>query len=131
MVKKSFTVNQDLKALVPTDDINLEYLFWVCKANERKILEKCMKSGTTVESINATALRDFEIPIAGDNEQTEIVRILDDLLAKEQQSKEAAEAVLEQINIIKKSILAHAFRGELGTNDPAEESAVELVKEAI
>ena len=131
MVKKSFTVNQDLKALVPTDDINLEYLFWVCKANERKILEKCMKSGTTVESINATALRDFEIPIAGDNEQTEIVRILDDLLTKEQQAKEAAEAVLEQIDLIKKSILARAFRGELGTNDPTEESAVELVRNII
>lgn len=131
IVKKSFTVNQDLKALVPTDDISLEYLFWVCKANERKILEKCMKSGTTVESINATALRDFEIPIAGDNEQTEIVRILDDLLAKEQQAKEAAEAVLEQIDLVKKSILARAFRGELGTNDPAEESAVELVKDII
>lgn len=131
IVKKSFTVNQDLKALVPTDDISLEYLFWVCKANERKILEKCMKSGTTVESINATALRDFEIPIAGDNEQTEIVRILDDLLAKEQQAKEVAEAVLEQIDLIKKSILARAFRGELGTNDPAEESAVELVRNII
>lgn len=131
IVKKSFTVNQDLKALVPTDDISLEYLFWVCKANERKILEKCMKSGTTVESINATALRDFEIPIAGDNEQTEIVRILDDLLAKEQQAKEAAEAVLEQIDLVKKSILARAFRGELGTNDPAEESAVELVRNII
>lgn len=128
MVKKPFTVNQDLKALVPTDDINLEYLFWACKANEKQILEKCMKSGTTVESINTAALRDFEIPIARKNEQTEIVRILDDLLAKEQQAKEAAEGVLEQIDLIKKAILARAFRGELGTNDPTEESAVELLK---
>lgn len=61
-------------------------------------------------------------------EQTEIVRILDELLAKEQQAKEAAEAVLEQIDRIKKSILARAFRGELGTNDPAEESAVGVIK---
>ncbi|MEI3284619.1 MAG: restriction endonuclease subunit S [Eubacterium sp.] len=128
MVKKPFTVNQDLKALVPTVDINLEYLFWACKANEKQILEKCMKSGTTVESINTAALRDFEIPIARKNEQTEIVRILDDLLAKEQQAKEAAEGVLEQIDLIKKAILARAFRGELGTNDPTEESAVELLK---
>lgn len=64
-------------------------------------------------------------------EQAEIVRILDDLLAKEQQAKEVAEAVLEQIDLIKKSILARAFRGELGTNDPAEESAVELVRNII
>lgn len=65
------------------------------------------------------------------NEQSEIVRRLDGLLAKEQQAKAAAEAVLDQIDLIKKAILARAFRGELGTNDPAEESAVELVKRII
>ena len=39
--------------------------------------------------------------------------------------------VLEQIDLIKKSILARAFRGELGTNDPAEESALELIKQTL
>ena len=63
-------------------------------------------------------------------EQDEIVNTLNDLLDKEQQSKETAEAVLDQIEAMKKSILARAFRGELGTNDPAEESAVELLKQA-
>jgi len=87
-----------------------------------------MKSGTTVESINATALRDFQIPIAGSSEQSEIVRTIDNLLAKEQQAKKAAEKVLGQIDLIKKAILTRAFRGELGTNDPNEESAVELLK---
>lgn len=131
MVKKPFTVNQDIKALVPTDNIDLEYLFWGCKANEKRILESCMKNGTTVESINSAALRDFEIPIAGSNEQIEIVRILDAFFAKEQQTKEAAEVVLDQIDLMKKSILARAFRGELGTNDPSEESAVELIKQCV
>lgn len=131
MVKKPFTVNQDIKALVPTDNIDLEYLFWGCKANEKRILESCMKNGTTVESINSAALRDFEIPIAGSNEQIEIVRILDAFFTKEQQAKEAAEKVLDQIELMKKSILARAFRGELGTNDPSEESAVELLKRTI
>jgi len=32
---------------------------------------------------------------------------------------------------MKKVILAKAFRGELGTNDPEEESAVELLKEVL
>ncbi len=64
-------------------------------------------------------------------EQTEISRILDDFLCKEQQAKEAAKAVLVQIDTMKRAILARAFRGELGTNDPAEESAVELVKFAV
>ena len=45
-------------------------------------------------------------------EQKEIVRILDSLLAKEQQTKELAEKVLQKIDLIKKAILARAFRGE-------------------
>ena len=39
-----------------------------------------------------------------------------------QQAKAAAESVLDQIDTMKKVILARAFRGELGTNDPTEES---------
>lgn len=61
-------------------------------------------------------------------EQQELSQILDNFLDKEQQAKEAAEAVLVQIDTMKKAILARAFRGELGTNDPAEEWAGELVK---
>ena len=76
-------------------------------------------------------MKAMKIALPSFPEQTEIVRILDDLLAKEQQAKEAAEAVLEQIDLIKKSILARAFRGELGTNNLAEESAVELVRNII
>lgn len=65
------------------------------------------------------------------SEQSEIVRIIDDLLAKEQQAKELAENAITKIDIIKKSILARAFRGELGTNNPADESAVELLKRML
>ena len=93
--------------------------------------------GDVIDQANGTAIKNIppfkimkamKIKLPSLPEQTEIVRILDDLLAKEQQAKEAAEGVLEQIDLIKKAILARAFRGELGTNDPSEESAVELLK---
>jgi type I restriction enzyme S subunit len=32
---------------------------------------------------------------------------------------------------MKKSILAKAFRGELGTNNPEEESSIELLKDIL
>ena len=76
-------------------------------------------------------LETYKLNLPKVNEQQEIVRILDESFAREQQTKEAAEAVLEQIDLMKKSILARAFRGELGTNDPSEESAVELLKQVI
>lgn len=76
-------------------------------------------------------LETYKLNLPKFNEQREIVRILDGSFAKEQQTKEAAEAVLDQIELMKKSILARAFRGELGTNDPSEESAVELLRQVI
>ena len=76
---------------------------------------------------NVKGYSGFPIRVPQLNEQAKIIRILDDLLAKEQQAKEAAEGVLEQIDLIKKAILARAFRGELGTNDPSEERAEELL----
>lgn len=85
----------------------------------------------TLGKLSLLNIKDIETPVPSIEEQTEIVRFLDDLLAKEQQAKEAAEGVLEQIDLIKKAILARAFRGELGTNDPSEESAVELVKRVL
>ena len=65
------------------------------------------------------------------SEQKKVVAVLNKLMNKEQQAKEAAEAVLFQIDTMKKAILARAFRGELGTNDPAEESAAELIKTVL
>lgn len=99
-----------------------EFLEQASTAGSRSVLPKINQKELSALTVVLPTLSD---------EQTEIVRILDDLLAKEQQAKEAAEAVLEQIDLVKKSILARAFRGELGTNDPAEESAVELVKDII
>ena len=88
-------------------------------------------TGSSIPQLTVPMVKEKIIPLPKLNEQTEIVRILDDLLAKEQQAKEAAEGVLEQIDLIKKAILARAFRGELGTNDPKEESAVELLKQVL
>ena len=60
-------------------------------------------------------------------EQQEITRILESLLEKEKAAHELA-SIIEKIDHMKKAILARAFRGELGTNDPSEESALGLLQ---
>lgn len=64
-------------------------------------------------------------------EQHEIVRLIDDLLARERAAKQATEQALASIDLMKKSILARAFRGELGTNKASEASALELLKQVL
>lgn len=53
------------------------------------------------------------------------------MVMKEKTTKTALEQVISQIDTMKKSILARAFRGELGTNDPSDESAEELLKRVL
>lgn len=78
--------------------------------------------GDVIDKANGTAIKNIppfkvmkampiHLPLL--SEQREIICLLDSLLEKEQQAKEAAEIVLEQITVMKKAILARAFRGEL------------------
>lgn len=94
-------------------------------------MQERAKTTAGLFNLSAGKVKTIPLPFASLDEQAEIVHILDNLIAKEQQAKEAAEKVLEQIDLIKKSILARAFRGELGTNDPSEESAVELLRQVL
>lgn len=87
--------------------------------------------GINLPRVSEKDIVNIYIRIPNVDEQGEIIGKLSSLIVKEQQAKEAAESVLEQIDLIKKSILAKAFRGELGTNNPGEESAVELLKACL
>ena len=112
-----------------TDSISVPFFYYYFMF--LKINGNIAGRGIGIASLSAKDLLAIKVYLPSMIEQQQISHILDELFDKEQQTKEAAEAVLEQIDLMKKSILARAFRGELGTNDPSEESAVELLKQAI
>lgn len=112
--------------------INAHYLtIFLNSTDARGQMFRRAKSSAGINNINTKELGAISLTVPSLPEQDEIVHIINEMMDKEQQAKETAEAVLDQIDLIKKSILARAFRGELGTNDPNEESAVELLKEII
>ena len=77
------------------------------------------------------SFKSLTTPLLSPEQKLRIYEQVEMLFAKEQQAKEVAEAVLEKIDLLKKSILARTFRGELGTSAPAEESTPELLKAII
>lgn len=112
--------------------INAHYLtIFLNSTDARGQMFRRAKSSAGINNINTKELGAISLTVPSLPEQDEIVHIINEMMDKDQQSKEAAEAVLDQIDLMKKSILARAFRGELGTNDPSEESAVELLKRTI
>lgn len=112
-------------------DIIGEYLNYMMNSTKAKHYCYTVKTdGVSQSNINAKKIGAFEIPVPTIEEQQEIVNILDRLLAKYNKIKNL-EQQLEKIELLKKAILAKAFRGELGTNNPDEESAENLLKEIL
>ena len=83
------------------------------------------------QRVPKTFLQEYQLLLPTLSEQHEIVRLIDDLLARERAAQQAAEQALASIDLMKKSILARAFRGELGTNKASEASALELLKQVL
>ena len=87
--------------------------------------------GSTLKNLNEKIVRKIPVPQFSSEEQHEIVRLIDDLLARERAAQQATEQALASIDLMKKSILARAFRGELGTNKASEASALELLRQVL
>lgn len=83
---------------------------------------------TAQKNLNLKLLGKVEIKVPSLKEQEKIVEILEKQINDQENIVEKAENVIETIDVMKKSILAKTFRGELGTNIETEESAMELLK---
>lgn len=128
-VDKVFDIYVTLALLRPKKEIiNPMFLLKILNSPYCKKQFNEHLTGIGLPNLHLRDIRQVSIFIPTIPEQSEIVHIIDNLLAKEQQAKELAENSLAKIDLIKKSILARAFRGELGTNNPADEPAVELLK---
>lgn len=110
---------------------NTKYLLKYMLSTE--FLEQSTTAGSRslLPKINQKELSSISVPLPSLPEQHEIVRLIDDLLARERAAQQAAEQALASIDLMKKSILARAFRGELGTNKASEASALELLKQVL
>ena len=101
--------------------------------NSQSAKEYCSKvksDAVNQSNINAKKIAEFSFKLPTLEEQQEIVRILDNFFEKEDKSKELLD-MIDQIEEMKKSILARAFRGELGTHSDTDEPAIDLVKRIL
>ena len=112
--------NQACACAIVNSNTDNKFLFTYLLSQKHNFIN--LGKGGAQPNISQTILKEYPIVLPSLPEQQEIVRILDNLLAKEQRAKEAAETVLTQIDLMKKAILARAFRGEMGTHSSARNS---------
>ena len=123
-------INQALMKITLIEQIHkkyyLEYFDYFLKEEARR-----QSQGTAIKNIPPFKIfKEFPFPLPPLEEQQEIVRILDEVLENENKVKELLE-LEERIDILEKSILHKAFKGELGTQNSSDESALNLLKSIL
>lgn len=137
---KSYLICDDVEAVfasflirlkVVDKNLDYNYLYGYMQSEDywRQITD--FSSGIAQPGVNANKLKQIKFKCPSLPEQHEIVRLIDDLLARERAAQQATEQALASIDLMKKSILARAFRGELGTNKASEASALELLRQVL
>ncbi|MEC2158016.1 restriction endonuclease subunit S [Virgibacillus halodenitrificans] len=113
----------------PYKSIDSEYLVYYLESlNYLQPLIKNAK-GSTQKFISLGKLRDSLIPVPPLEEQIVIKSKLKSILDRTNNMHRFLKKV--DIDAIKMAILSKAYRGDLGTNDPFEESSLELLKEVL
>lgn len=103
-------INQDLKALIPSDDLDRRYLLHALLANAQKLEDQA--TGATVKGIKLDALRSLQIPLPPVPEQKRIAGILDQADALRRLRARA----LEKLSTLGQAIFQEMFGDALTGN---------------
>lgn len=106
---------------------NTRYLWYYMLSNKFLLQALSGKSRTVLPKINQKELAQIKVLVPPPDEQIVIVEKLDRIFMNEQKNYKIVRYSLSQIDLLKKSILARAFRGQLGTQDPSDPDARDLL----
>lgn len=111
------------------NNVDVRFFYYYFMLAKRK--GELIGTGIGISSLSAKSIASMNVKLPCIKEQAVIADILDKLIEEENNACTVAENIVERIELMKKAILAKAFRGELATNNSNEESAVELLKSIL
>lgn len=128
--KMDTAINQDLKALFPSEALEKSYLEWWLHSVARKI--EAMGTGTTVKGVRLNEVKALDIPLAPLAEQQRIVEKIETLFAELDKGEEALREVQKLLARYRQSVLKAAVTGALtadwrAANGPAKETGEDLL----
>lgn len=108
-----------------TDVVNPEYMILFSQSHEYKqYIAENMVSSAGQNTISRKGMENLIVPVPSLEEQKQMVHIFNAFISDEDEARAVAEAALAKIPALRQAVLARAFRGQLGTNDPAEPPAL-------
>lgn len=109
IVRQPSTFNQDIKAIVPNDDYDPEYVALYLTSRQSLVLKEGVKRGPTVHSLISHFIEELEIPDIPIDDQRQIAVRLKAQLAEVETARQAAKTQLQEAAALKKRALESLF----------------------
>jgi type I restriction enzyme S subunit len=121
-------ITQDSARLTIQSAVNRDYILWFLRSELAQARMKGAVKGVAVRGINIGDVRALQVPLPSRQEQEEIVRRVESLLAYADRLEARYTVAYAHVERLTPTLLAKAFRGELVPQDPSDEPAANLLE---
>jgi len=126
---RAVTLNQDLKALIPTSEIVSKYLAYLISGMQHELLVEWKKEGATVESLELDLIANTPTPLPSIAEQHVIATFLDRETAKIDTLVTKKEQLIKRLHEKRTALIISAVTKGIDPNLSMKESGVEWLGE--
>lgn len=120
-------LNQDMKAILPTKQIELSFLLWCLKGYSIEILKSCSKVGATVDSIEIKEFLTFLIALPSSAEQIAIAEYLDNKTQAIDKKVSLLEKKIGYYQELRKSLIYETVTKGLDKNAKFKNSGIDWI----
>lgn len=113
VTQREVAINQDIKAIMPRENVRADYLALALKAFEDNILHTCTKTGTTVQSLELPVFLKFQIPVPPVPEQRRLVAEVEKQFTRLEAAATALRRVRVNLKRYRAAVLKAACEGRL------------------
>ncbi|PTN48782.1 type I restriction endonuclease subunit S [Achromobacter xylosoxidans] len=106
-------INQDLKAVLPRDRVNVSFLAWLLRGSANESLQRLDEAGHGTKALRMDAWTSMELPIPPLAEQIQIAEFISKKIARLDTLCAEAERAISLLNERRSALIAAAVTGQI------------------
>ena len=116
----AMAINQDLKALAPSNKLNIDFLAWLLRGSSRETIKRTDEAGHGTKVLRLEAWTSMALPIPPVNEQVAIVEGIIDILKRLDTLTAEAERAIALLQERRTALISAAVTGQIDVRHSAE-----------